>query len=144
MVREATAADFDGLMELYTQLHDNPIPQKTGELSRLWQRILDDPCHHILVAEEEGVIAASCVCVVIPNLTHGQRPYALVENVVTDRRYRRRGLATQCLHRARALAQEAGCYKIMLLTGSREEGTLRFYRQAGYNSSDKTAFIQWL
>lgn len=34
--------------------------------------------------------------------------------------------------------------KIMLLTGSKEEGTLKFYRNAGYNSSDKTAFIQWI
>lgn len=32
----------------------------------------------------------------------------------------------------------------MLLTGSKEPGTLEFYRNAGYNSEDKTAFIQWL
>ena len=32
----------------------------------------------------------------------------------------------------------------MLLTGSKEERTLDFYRNAGYNSADKTAFIQWL
>lgn len=32
----------------------------------------------------------------------------------------------------------------MLLTGSKEESTLNFYRKAGYNSSDKTAFIQWI
>lgn len=34
--------------------------------------------------------------------------------------------------------------KMMLLTGSKEESTLNFYRNAGYNSSDKTAFIQWI
>ena len=32
----------------------------------------------------------------------------------------------------------------MLLTGSKEERTLDFYRNVGYNSADKTAFIQWL
>ncbi len=32
----------------------------------------------------------------------------------------------------------------MLLTGSKEPGTLEFYRNVGYNSEDKTAFIQWL
>ena len=40
--------------------------------------------------------------------------------------------------------EENHCYKIMLLTGSKEESTLNFYRNAGYNSSDKTAFIQWI
>ena len=33
---------------------------------------------------------------------------------------------------------------MMLLTGSKKETTLKFYEGAGYNSSDKTAFIQWL
>lgn len=33
---------------------------------------------------------------------------------------------------------------MMLLIGSKEESTLIFYRNAGYNISDKTAFIQWI
>lgn len=36
------------------------------------------------------------------------------------------------------------CYKMMLLTGAKSESTLDFYRNAGYNSEDKTAFAQWL
>jgi len=32
----------------------------------------------------------------------------------------------------------------MLLTGSKDDKTLSFYNNAGYNSADKTAFIQWL
>lgn len=42
------------------------------------------------------------------------------------------------------IAEQNHCYKMMLLTGSKEESTLNFYRNAGYNSSDKTAFIQWI
>ena len=33
---------------------------------------------------------------------------------------------------------------MMLLTGSKEQKTLEFYKNAGYNCTDKTAFIQWL
>ncbi len=144
MIREITPADFDGLMQLYTQLHGNPIPEKTPEVLTLWNNILADKNHHIIVAEENGQIASSCVCVIVPNLTHGQRPYALIENVVTDEKHRKKGLATACLDYARALAEQENCYKMMLLTGSKEEATLNFYRKAGYNSTDKTAFIQWL
>lgn len=80
----------------------------------------------------------------MPNLTHGQRPYALIENVVTHEAFRGKGLATACLDYAKKLAIGENCYKIMLLTGSKQESTLNFYRRAGYNSEDKTAFIQWL
>lgn len=144
IIRETTPEDFDGLMQLYTQLHGNPLPEKTPEVTALWDNILADKNHHIIVAEEDGKIVSSCVCVIVPNLTHAQRPYALVENVVTDEKHRKKGLATACLDYARALAEKENCYKIMLLTGSKEEATLNFYRSAGFNSTDKTAFIQWL
>lgn len=144
MIREITSADFDGLMRLYMQLHDNPFPEKTDEVLSVWNSILNDPAHHIIVAEEDGEIVASCVCVIIPNLTHNQRPYAFVENVVTDKNYRKRGLATACLDYAKQIAKRENCYKMMLLTGSKEESTLRFYERAGYNRNDKTAFIQWI
>ena len=42
------------------------------------------------------------------------------------------------------IAIKENCYKMMLLTGSKEISTLDFYRKAGYNSDDKTAFIQWI
>ncbi len=144
MIREVTASDFDGLMELYTHLHDNPIPERTDKVISVWNDILNDPNHHIIVAEEDGKIVSSCVCVIIPNLTHNRRPYAFVENVVTHADYRGRGFATACLDHAKTIAQQNCCYKLMLLTGSKQESTLNFYERAGYNRKDKTAFIQWI
>lgn len=144
LVREITADDLDGLMTLYMQLHDNPFPEKDEAVMALWERIIDDPDHHIVVCEEDGKIVSSCVCVIIPNLTHGMRPYAFVENVITDEKYRGRGLASACLGFARDIAVRENCYKMMLMTGSKKDSTLRFYERAGYNKNDKTAFIQWL
>ncbi|MCM1024021.1 MAG: GNAT family N-acetyltransferase [Prevotella sp.] len=120
MIREICRDDLDGLLELYTQLHGNPVPEKTAELAALWKNIIADKNHRIIIAAEDGKIVSSCVCVIIPNLTHGQRPYALVENVVTDEAYRKRGLATACLDFAGKIAERENCYKIMLLTGSKE------------------------
>lgn len=144
MIREVREKDLHDLLQLYMQLHDNPMLEFAKELSELWESILEDKNHHIIVAEEEGRIVSSCVCVIIPNLTRSQRPYAFVENVITDEAYRRKGLARACLDYAKGLAEKENCYKMMLLTGSRGEGTLRFYERAGYNRNDKTAFIQWL
>ena len=144
MIRETTKDDLDGLLKLYMQLHNNPLPQKTPELLHIWDALCEDKNHHIIVAEENGEIVSSCVCVIVLNLTHGQRPYALIENVITDTAHRNKGLATNCLNYAKEIAKRENCYKMMLLTGSKEETTLNFYRKAGYNSNDKTAFIQWL
>ena len=143
-VETAGPKDRDGLLSLYTQLHDNPIPQAGPALDAVWEEILADRHQEILILREGGQIVSSCVLVIVPNLTHGQRPYAVVENVVTARDFRKRGCASAVLAEAKRRAEAAGCYKIMLMTGSRQEATLRFYERAGYNRTDKTAFVQWL
>lgn len=144
MPREADKNDLRQILELYLHLHETTIPEESERLKNTWEDIISDANHHLIVYEIENKIVASVVCVVIPNLTRGLRPYAFVENVVTHKDYRRKGYATACLNYARKIAEENNCYKMMLLTGSKEEGTLDFYKNAGYNSSDKTAFIQWI
>ena len=143
-IREVNKADFDGLMNLYMQLHNNHISEKTPEIMELWNRIINDKDYHIIIAGEDGKIISSCVCVIIPNLTDNQQPYAFVENVVTEEAYRGKGLATKCLNYAKEIALRENCYKLMLLTGSKKDNTLNFYRQAGYNSEDKTGFVCYL
>ena len=144
MVREALPEELDQLLELYLFLHEKEIPEMTAHLRNTWNKIMEDENHHLIVKILNGRIVASCVCVIIPNLTRNIHPYAFIENVVTHEAYRGRGYATECLNYARKIAKTEGCYKMMLLTGSKDPKTLRFYEQAGYNSSDKTAFIQWL
>ena len=143
-VREAARADLDPLLELYTHLHESGVPDIDERVRAVWEEILGDKNHHIIVAEQDGILVSSCVCVIVQNLTRGVRPYALIENVVTRAEYRRRGYASQCLDRARELAEDANCYKMMLLTGAKDSGTLGFYERAGYNREDKTAFVRWL
>ncbi len=143
-IRDAQQEDLAQLLELYAQLHGNAMPLFDDALERVWSGILGDANHHILVGVVEERLVSSCVLAIIPNLTRNQRPYALVENVITHESHRNRGYATQLLHFAKELAARRGCYKIMLMTGSKQEATLRFYENAGYNRTDKTAFIQWL
>ena len=144
MIRAAEKGDLQALLELYIHLHDNPYPELDARIEDIWARIMGDRNHHILLGYVEQKLVASCVLVLVENLTHRQRPYALIENVITHPDYRKRGYGLRILSAAKEIAVENGCYKIMLMTGSKQENTLNFYRQAGYNSNDKTAFIQWL
>lgn len=144
MVREAVKEDLNEILDLYLYLHEEYIPEQSDILLNTWEQIIQDENHHLIVNEVNRRIVSSCVCVIIPNLTRNIRPYAFVENVVTHTSFRGRGLATECLEYAKKIAQQSNCYKMMLLTGSREEKTLDFYKNAGYNSTDKIAFIQWI
>ncbi|MBO5030354.1 MAG: GNAT family N-acetyltransferase [Lachnospiraceae bacterium] len=144
MVREAREDELPAILELYLDLHEKSVPDITEHVKRTWKQIVQDENHHLIVKTADGRIVSSCVCVIIPNLTRTVRPYAFIENVVTHSDYRGKGYASECLNYAREIAKKQNCYKMMLLTGSKNQKTLDFYRNAGFNSEDKTAFIQWL
>ena len=127
MVREIYENELSQLLNLYLSLHEASVPEMTEHLKTTWETIIKDKNHHIIVNEADNKIVSSCVCVIIPNLTRKVRPYAFIENVVTLKGYRGKGYATECLNYAKEIAKAE-----------------KFYRSAGYNSSDKTAFIQWL
>lgn len=144
MVREIYESELNDLLELYLHLHEESVPEMTDSLKNTWAEILGDKNHHIIVNEIDGRIVSSCVCVIIPNLTRNARPYAVIENVVTHSDFRKNGFAAECLNFARKIAESESCYKMFLVSGSKNEETLKFYENAGYNRTDKTAFIQWI
>lgn len=116
MVREAVKKDLDELLHLYLFLHEKDIPEQSQHLQNVWNEIISDKNHHIIVNVVDGRIVSSCVCVIIPNLTRNVRPYAFVENVVTHLECRGKGYATECLNYAREITKNQNCYKMMLLT----------------------------
>ena len=144
MITEINESELNNLLELYTELEDNPIPEIDDSIKDKWKSICNDENYHIVVAKENNKIVSTCTVIIIPNLTHNQRPYAFIENVVTSKDYRKKGYGTAVLNYAKDMAIKENCYKIMLLTGSKRESTLNFYKKAGYNCNDKTAFIMWL
>lgn len=138
----ATPNDLSELLALYRFLNpDDPVLPLDDTLQLHWQAILNNPTLHYVVARIDGGIVSTCNLTIIPNLTRSARPYGLIENVVTDPNYRKQGIGTQVLRHALAIAWEQDCYKVMLLPGSKNEATLRFYEQAGFIRGEKTGLV---
>lgn len=140
--RKIKYEELPDLLSLYKQLNpDDPEVNENESLQQLWDEIFNDPNLHYIVIEEDGELVATCNITIIKNLTRGLRPYGLIENVVTHKDYRKRGYGTLVLQKAVEIARGCNCYKVMLLTGSKKEETLRFYEKAGFASGIKTGFI---
>ncbi len=141
MVREAQLEDFDAVMGLYRQLNpDDPLIDDGSDLST-FERIIAEPALHLLVLEDSGKIVATTYLNVIPNLSRSAAPYAVVENVVVEESLRGTGVGKQIMAATLQIAWDAGCYKAMLMTGSKRPSTLAFYRTCGFDQEAKTAFL---
>jgi len=137
--RAAQRRDLPDLLELYRHLDPDDARCPLDQAVAVFERFLRYPGSAILLGLVGREVVASCTVVVIPNLTRGGTPYALIENVVTHADYRKRGFGKAMLRAAAELAWHEGCYKAMLMTGSKRRATLRFYEAAGFEQS-KTGF----
>lgn len=137
--RAASTNDVKALLDLYTYLSsDNeryPIDRAKNNISMLEKYVGSA----VLIGELGGRIITTCTLVIIPNLTRGGAPYALIENVVTHPDHRGKGFGKSLLEMASNRAWEFGCYKVMLSTGSKAPSTVAFYESAGFEQS-RTGF----
>ena len=142
IIRDIRKNEMSKLLQLYTHLHrkDAPFPEKS-KLESIWKEITSNPLLHYFILEHDNEFVSSCTLSVIPNLTRGGRPYGLIENVVTHAECRRRGFGTSILQYALEVAWENKCYKVMLLTGSRNPAIHQFYEKVGLKMGIKTGFV---
>ena len=140
-VRGACDADLGALLDLYQQLSPQVPMADAAQAPAIWRDLLARPGVTVLVADHDGRASATCTLVIVPNLTRGGRPYALIENVVTHSSLRSRGYGRAVLEAALLRAWDAGCYKAMLLSGRTEEsGVPAFYKRLGFRRGVKTGF----
>jgi GNAT superfamily N-acetyltransferase len=144
VVRALVHSDLSPLLVLYADLirNDAPLPGP-AVVEAVWSESLANPrMRHFGGFDGTDLVAACTICVV-PNLTRACRPYALIENVVTAATHRRKGWGRAVLSEALGFAWSQKCYKVMLLSGRKDEGVLRFYESVGFNPDDKRGFVAW-
>lgn len=138
-VRTAVDADLPAILALYRQLSVTDLLPDAAAAAETWRQILTSGFMTVHVAELDCRVVATCVLVIAPNLTRNMRPFGLIENVVTEEGLRGLGVGKRVVQAAIAQAWEAGCYKVMLLTGRKDPAVLGFYEACGF-SRGKTAF----
>lgn len=141
-IRSLVKQDLDPLLALYEHLNpnDRALPPRP-QVDAVWDELLANPRYRYFGGFVGSELVSTCTLTVIPNLTRGCAPYGLIENVVTHAEHRNRGYGKALLQHALASAWADGCYKVMLMTSRKDPAVHAFYRAAGFDSGDKTAYI---
>ncbi|MEM8766108.1 MAG: GNAT family N-acetyltransferase [Pseudomonadota bacterium] len=140
-VRQALSEDIPEILRLYRQLHPKDPVLEDGSDLAVFEAIFMSEWLALFLLEDAGRVLATAYLNVVPNITRGARPYAVIENVVTDEAVRGQGYGKTLMAEVLAEAWSRGCYTALLQTGSRRPSTHAFYQACGFSPDDKTGYV---
>jgi predicted N-acetyltransferase YhbS len=132
-VRPAREDDLEALLVLYGQLHEQP-PEPAQPALDVLRAILAQPGRHLLVATSDRLVVGTADLLIAANLTHGARPWAIIENVVVAESQRGGGVGALLMRELVAAAHEAGCYRVVLTSDKQRDDAHAFYRALGFEA----------
>jgi len=143
VIREVEPSDLPRLLELLHQLSESsehpearvrPPVEAHGVALR---QIMADPNVRMVVIEEDESVVGTLTLYLLPNLSHGGRPFAIVENVVVDGSGRNGGYGRLLMDYAMQAAVDAGCYKVSLTSNMKRAPAHAFYERLGYRPTHR-------
>ena len=140
-IRIINKEDVTDLVVLYGHLNPNDVVPDSDAIKAIWNQTHKSSMVEYLGLYIQSQLVSSCQKVVVPNFTRAGKPYCLIENVVTHRDFRSMGYGKKLLKHTLSLAWDEGCYKVMLMSGRKEESVMKFYQDVGFSSDEKRAFV---
>ncbi|NVK29781.1 MAG: GNAT family N-acetyltransferase [Gammaproteobacteria bacterium] len=140
-IRKIQRDDLDQLGSIYCHLHEDESAPDSELTFDVWNDSEGSGIITYWGLFLQGVLVSTCQMVIVPNITRGCKPYCLIENVVTHPDFRNNGYGKAILKHTLEHAWSQGCYKAMLMTSRKSESVHNFYSTAGFNGSEKHAYI---
>lgn len=115
-IRTANSEDLPNLLSLLHQLSPPSEQDKVSQesLKQILLKMIQDENHHIHVLEENDSIIATGTLLIRLNLSHGGKSAAHIENVVVDKKHRKKGIGKIMINHLIKKAKNLGCYKVIL------------------------------
>ncbi|KPH66479.1 hypothetical protein ADT71_05740 [Novosphingobium sp. ST904] len=128
-MRAATPADSDALFGLFNQLGDTSVDRKdvAGNLDKARRAKAGT-----LVAELDEIVGC-CGWALIPTPHRGTLGRLTV--LVVDKRFRRRGIATQMLAAAQKALERSGCHQLEVMSDITVNNSHNFFRSLDFEQT---------
>ena len=129
--RVASRQDLPAILDLYARALDGRALPVT-EAEKLFERIRHYPDYQLYLAEYDGRLAGTFALLIMDNLGECGTPSGIVEDVVVEPEFQRRGVGRAMMQHALALCRQKGCYKMMLSSNLARTAAHAFYESLGF------------
>jgi GNAT superfamily N-acetyltransferase len=142
-IREATIEELPEILSLYAQpdMDDgNILPQL--QATELYRKMCSYPNYKIFVSLSEGSVVGTFALLIVPNLTHGGKSLAVVEDVMVSPKTQGKGIGKFMMNFAMHTCEDLGCYKMALSSNLKREMAHNFYKSLGFDQMGASFLIQ--
>ncbi|KWX86965.1 GCN5 family acetyltransferase [Paenibacillus riograndensis] len=142
MIRESVPEDAPSIEQLYRMLL--PEQKDIMVMPERIRQIRNHPDSFLFVYEVEGTVVATVHLHLCMDALSCERPFAVIERVVTAPEARGRGYGAALMRHAEETAAARGALKVMLSSNRNRADAHRFYEKLGYDGDGSRLFKRYL
>ena len=102
------------------------------KMKATFRRLKDRPDYIFLAAKNDGRLVGSVLGIVCEELYGDCVPFMVVEDVIVDAEWRRKGIGSALMSELERLATELNCGYVIFVTEVERTDAQRFYESLGY------------
>lgn len=137
-IRALKKSDLEQLVSLYSQFWGDV--SNLDKMASKFDELAESSRHIVLCAEHEGKVVGTIMGVVCDEFYGDCKPFMVMENLVTDSNYRKKGVAKALLQELESISKLHECTQIIFITERDREDAISFYEAMGYNSQTHVGF----
>lgn len=141
-VERISSNELEKLSMLYYQLDE--MESNLKKMKNAFLNIENNPDYYLLGVKFGKELVGTAMAIICYDLYCECKPFMVIENVIVDKEYQRKGYGTILFNEIESIAKTRDCYFIMLLSNRKRNNSHRFYRKLGYVSDDNLAFKKYL
>jgi ribosomal protein S18 acetylase RimI-like enzyme len=137
-IKPLTQSDLASLADLYAQFWGEE--SSLQKMQSTFQRLERNANYIFLAAKQEGRLVGSAMGIICEELYGECKPFMVIEDVIVDKRQKRKGIGSQLMHELERIAAERDCNYIIFVTETERFEAQRFYESLGYTSDSHKGF----
>ncbi len=137
-IREIKERDLNSLIKLYQEFWGETSNLK--KMQNLYKTLINNPDYIILCAEIDNKVVGTAMGVICYELYGDCRPFMVMENLVTDKSYRKRGIAKSLLTELEIIGKKKNCGQVQFITDKNRNDAISFYTSMGFNPESHIGF----
>ena len=142
-VEKITSANYSLFCEMVCRRSVKACTEKESRLTTVVKKVIADENFAVYAAKADGKFVGWISMMNIPKISRFKGyGYIYVDELWTEEKYRRQGIATALLKKADEMKESLGAAGVRLYVNTQNPDATRLYRKCGFTGDDTAIFME--